>query len=186
MRRFTLAALMITLALWLSACGGQSEARFEAFRQEMIAADEIRLTATVSADLVDTVRDYTLYFTWRDGEGLVEIIEPELIRGVRARIDGDSSKLEYDGIILDTGEFTQDAPTPLNALYMVLDAIRDGHIDSVWSEGEATVALIVPDDELRIELAVDSETGALRSADLISRADGRVLIRCAVSEFYLN
>lgn len=185
MRRTKLAALMMTLLL-LSACGKTEQAGFEELRTSVAGATGAEVTAKVTADLGDKVREYTIRFTG-DAEGCVmEVLEPSLIAGVRARITGAAHTLEYDGLVLDTGEFTEDGPTAITALPLLMQAIAQGHVDNTWTDKGTMGATLVPDDELRVALTLDSDTKAPSYAEIIDGETGRTLVKCEIQEFALT
>ncbi|NCB51836.1 MAG: hypothetical protein EOM54_08155 [Clostridia bacterium] len=183
MRRRIFAALMILPLLLFGCAGSGEEKRFESFREDLAAASEIRMEAEVTADYDDSVREYTLSFCRTSERSEVEVLQPELIAGVKAHIDEDGSDLEYDGLILDTGKLAGDGLTPVSALPRLLDAMQKGHVDSIWKEGDCIAAELTPDDVISVTLWIDAETLAPRRAELSGRDSGRVLISCEIKTF---
>ena len=105
MRRRIMAALMTALLLVpLAACGGDAaEQAVEELRASM-AEGEAELTALVTAWGQDGTRsEYTLRCVSSAQGSEVEALAPELIAGVRARLDAEGAALEYEGLILDAG-----------------------------------------------------------------------------------
>lgn len=183
MRRTKLAALMI-ISLLLSGCGGHgNEKKFEGFRTALSAAQEIGMTAEVTADYGDTAREYTLALTDTAEGSQVEVLAPALLAGVRAHIDKDGSTLEYENLILDTGELTDDGLTPVSALPRLVETIRTGHVDGIWREGECLAVKLTPDDTVTLTLWLDAETMTPRRAELSGQDDGRMLVSCIITEF---
>lgn len=183
MRRKSFAALMILPLLLCGCMGSGEEEKFERYQADLADASEIRMEAEVSADYGDSAREYTLSLCWVPGRCEIEVLAPELIAGIKAHIDGDGSALEYDGLILDTGELTEDGLTPVSALPRLLEAMQTGHIDSAWKEGDCVVVELTPDDVVSISLWLEAETLAPRVAELYSQNNGRVLIRCEITRF---
>jgi len=130
-RRTLLFVLMISL-LCISGCAGdESGERYASFREETAAA-VVTATAEVRADYGETVYDFTLRCTGGGGEYAVEVLAPESIAGIRAYLTGDNSRLEFEDIILDTGDLTADGLTPVSALPTVLSAVAEGHVERLW------------------------------------------------------
>lgn len=186
MRRRMLAALMTALLLVpLAACGGDAaEQAVEALRASM-AEGQAELTARVTAWGEDGARtEYTLRCVSSAQGSEVEALAPELIAGVRARLDADGSALEYEGLILDAGELAEGL-SPVTALPKLCEAIRGACVELAWTEGGESVASLVPEDGLGLTLRLDS-SGAPVSAEFTSRESGRTLLTCAIDRFSLN
>lgn len=186
MRRRIAAALMTTLLLFLlTACGGD-EARlaFEELRSSMEGGGA-ELTATVTAWGRDgTQTEYTLKCV-SDGTGSeIETLAPELIAGIRARLDVEGAALEFEGLILDAGEVAEGL-SPVTALPQLCEAIRTAYVELAWTEGEDTLVSLVPEDETGITLRIDGN-GKPVSAEFTSREDGHTLIVCRIDEFSLS
>ncbi len=185
MRRLKLAALMMILVL-LSACGGdRTRETFEALRQGIESSGSVTLTACVIGNLADSVEEYTLSMNWSAEGAVIEVLQPELIAGVRARIGAESDSVEYDGAILAVGRLSEGGLSPVTAMPELIAAINDAHAETFWTEGEHYAVSLVPDDELRITLWLDAQ-GLPVAAEFINQADGLVLLRCDISEFNIQ
>lgn len=185
MRRLKLAALMMVLVL-LSACGGdKSRGELEALRQRIEVSQSVEMTAHVMADMGETAEEYTLSLAWSAEESVVAVLEPELIRGVRAHIGADGDSVEYEGAILAVGRLSENGLSPVTALPELIAAIRTAHAETFWTEGENYAMTLVPDDEMRITLWMDAQ-GIPVAAEFISELDGKVLLRCEISEFIIQ
>ncbi|MEG1633056.1 MAG: hypothetical protein RR314_03285 [Oscillospiraceae bacterium] len=185
MRRAYSAILMITLIL-LAACGrDEGKERFESFRAELLRADEVSVTAEVNADYGESARDYTLKAVSNAEGCTVEVLAPELIAGIKASVKPKSSQLLYDGVVLDTGDLTDDGLTPLSALPRLIGALQSGHVDRIRREGDALALRLTPDDTLEISVRFGAD-GTPISAELADSASGRVLVTCAISQFLMQ
>lgn len=186
MRRRMLAALMTALLLVpLAACGGDAaEQAVEELRASM-AEGEAELTALVTAWGQDGTRsEYTLRCVSSAQGSEVEALAPELIAGVRARLDAEGAALEYEGLILDAGEVAEGL-SPVTALPKLYEALRTAYVELAWTEGGESVASLVPEDELGLTLRLDG-SGAPVSAEFTSRESGRTLITCRIDGFSLS
>ncbi len=128
--------LSVVLAfLCLSACSGHAPSQsFIDIRAAYLAAD-ITLTADVTADYGDRCYEYSLSYTGDGKSGEVSVLSPEEICGISARID-DSGKvsLQSDDVVIDTGVLYGTGVTPVESLPLIVNAIREGYVSSVYSE----------------------------------------------------
>lgn len=181
----TVAALMIILLLFGGCARGGDKGKFETFRAELAAASEVRMTAEIEADFGGSARAYTLAMTATAEGSVVEVLMPELIKGVKARIGNDGNRLEYDGVILDTGELTGDGLTPISALPRLTDTLGRGHVDGVWREGEHIAVKLIPDDVIILTVWFNAQTFLPERAELMDQAEGRTVVRCEITAFEL-
>ena len=61
-----------------------------------------------------------------------------------------------------------EGPSPLSAVPLLLDALRHGHLDLVWREGETLTAQLIPNDDLAVRVYF-SPDGHPAAASLIDR-----------------
>lgn len=138
MRRAVLFVLMISLAL-LAGCGNtakQDEERVEQFRQQLSQALVITVTAEIRADYGDTVAEFVVACTAQGDEISIEIVQPEMVAGVKARLTGEDARLEYEDIILDAGVVTSDDMSPVSALPSIIASLKEGYLKATWRESE--------------------------------------------------
>ena len=102
MKRFIF--YLLPLILLLTACGGDADVDRVSEAQTLYAALQ-GYAAEVNVELPreeETLR-YTLSLT-KDGDALsARVLAPDALRGVTARVDGETLALEYDGAVLDAG-----------------------------------------------------------------------------------
>lgn len=137
-RRTGLCALMMSLPLFLCACGalngggdGEEGKKDSAqlLQEEYQGLDGCDLTAKVRCDWDGEVEDYTLRCSWNaDGVSTVEVLEPVLLQGVQAEFDREKLTLTYDGVSLPAGTLSEEELSPAQCLPMLMDAICDGYI----------------------------------------------------------
>ncbi len=119
--------LLLGAALLLSGCGSRDEARFDAFSEELRSRGDVVMTAEVRAEQEDNTCTFTLrYAESTDGGCIVEVVEPELIRGVKARMNADGTKLVYDSVAVDTGDDGGTGLSPMGALPLLVLVVRQG------------------------------------------------------------
>ena len=150
--------LLLGAALLLSGCGSRDEARFDAFSEELRSRGDVVMTAEVRAEQEDNTCTFTLrYAESTDGGCIVEVVEPELIRGVKARINADGTKLVYDSVAVDTGDDGGTGLSPMGALPLLVRALRQGSVDSLWKESGELAVRLVPEDDVDVTVLFDSE-----------------------------
>lgn len=179
-KRTALFVLMMTLLLFNACAGGDGkEERFLSFREEA-AAGAITAAAEVCADYGGTVYDFTLRCSGADGAYEVEVLSPENIAGIRARISGEGSELEFDGLILDTGDLTADGLTPVSALPTVLAAAAEGHVERLWEADGFLAAEIYLSDTDTLTLWLDSADRP-SAAEIVS--GGALVLSCRFTDW---
>ena len=96
-------------------------------RADYLAAGSCSGTAEVAADYGQRVYEFGLDFSWaQDGETVLTLTAPEDLAGLTARVEQGRSRLEFDGITLDTGELTGEGLTPLELVPALMEWTRTG------------------------------------------------------------
>lgn len=96
-------------------------------RTEFLAASSCTGTAEVTADYGQRVYQFTLDFSWvKDGETVLTLTAPEEVAGLTARIAQGQTRLEFDGVSLDTGELTGEGLTPMELVPALMEWTRTG------------------------------------------------------------
>ena len=133
-----LCALILLSCLLLTGCGGDKvKESYQKFADGLNARTDLRFTADIRAEYEDKSCAFTLQYS-EDSRGCtVEVLSPELIKGVRARLEDGSSSLEYSGVMLETGELAQDVGSVLYGG----EAVSCGLIDQLGSLGDALSCL---------------------------------------------
>ena len=149
--------LVLILSLFLGGCTNKNEALFRDFSSELRERNDLCLTAEVRAEFDDTSCSFTLRCS-EDGEGgcTVEVLEPELIRGVKARMSAGGTKLVYEDVSVDTGGGDA-ALSPMGALPLLLRALREGALDSAWTEKGCCAVSLRPDDGVELTVLFDAD-----------------------------
>ena len=194
----TICALMMTLALPLAACGGPghvSEAEKLALE---IRSQYLELTACsghmdLTADYGRRVYDYGVDFSWeREGDTVLTLTAPENVAGVTASIRKGETALEYDGVMVETGELDRLGMTPVAALTTLLNCAREGYLAQCALEGEAEDQLLmvcrdpeeVPGTGMQAQLWFDPADGKLLRGEL--GCDGVTELFCTFTEFEMT
>lgn len=130
-------ALTMAFAL-LCGCGSTAENReqFNSWRANYLAAGGHETEAVVVSSDDALACEYTLsYAQTADGE-TVEVLAPESVAKVKATVREDGARLEYEGVQLDTGTALSGKLSPLMSLPTLQRFLKDGHLESVWTEKE--------------------------------------------------
>lgn len=168
-------ALLCLSLLLLTGCTGKAEASFLKFREALTKAETVDLTAEIRAEYEDKTASFTVSCR-RNADGTtVEILEPELIKGIKAHTDGESLHLEYDGAILDLGKLNDRDMSPMTAMPLLLRSLREAHMELAWEEGGLTAVRLVPEDDTAITLWIN-ENGEPENAEISYREQTLVFI----------
>ena len=87
----------------------------------------------------------------------MEVLEPELIRGVKARMSADGTQLVYDSVSVDTGDDGGTSLSPMGALPLLLRSLRGGALDSAWKEDGSCAVRLVPEDDIAVTVLFDAD-----------------------------
>lgn len=181
MKRLRPLLLLCLLCLLLAGCGKNPAAdRYAPFSEALGARGDLRFTAAVRAEYPDRTARFTLCYADESEGYSVTVSEPEEIRGVTVHLNGASSSLGYDSVVLDTGALDRYGLSPTTALTRLVEALRTGHLESAWEEDGLTVWQLVPDDALTVQVWLSGEGIPVR-AELIS--EGRVAVFCEILDW---
>lgn len=128
MRKVLLFALMMTLCLPLCGCAGEvveeQAENVQLYYQDLSAA---AVEAELTCQYADEVRTYTLRCNYTPAESTVEVLAPEGLAGISATFAGGDLTIQYDGIILDAGNYSGTDISPLWAVPSMLQAMGQGY-----------------------------------------------------------
>lgn len=197
--RKRLCALMMTLVLPLSACGGkaggnEAEKTLVEVRGKYLEMTACSGHADLTADYGQRVYTYGIDFSWqREGETLLTLTAPENVAGTTAHIAAGETALEYDGVMLETGPLNGAGLSPVDAIPALLTYAREGFAaECVLEETEEAKKLHVtcrdpersPGEGTEADLWFDTETGNLLRGE-ISEGETTV-IQCEISGFAMT
>lgn len=193
MRKLLVCVLMTTLLL--TGCGkaGVSEAEELALtiRGEYLAMDGCAARAAITADYGQRVYRYELAVAVSGEETVLTLSAPETVAGLSARLDGEESLLEFDGVSVETGPLDGNGLTPVSAVPALLEAAKSGYITACALEEDGTVLRVdcgdpagSPGTGTETALWFDAATHALTRGEISS--DGFRVILCEFSDFTGN
>lgn len=187
---------MMTCCLLLAACvdtGGGSKAEQLALdiRGEYLALEGFTAGVEIAADYGERVYEYTVDLSYaREGESVLTVTAPETIAGVTARISGEDTALEYDGVRVETGPLDSAGMSPIDAIPALLEQVEEGFIAACGMEegGETQLLRVICRDPestagegRECSLWFDPDTHALLRGEFSQ--DGATVIRCEFSDF---
>lgn len=174
-----LVILPLLVCLLLSGCGNQSRERFAAFSEELSQRDTLSFTAELTASYPDRSAAFTLRYTLEGDVQRVTVLAPGRISGISACVEKGGTALEYDGLILDTGDLDAYGLTPMSALPLLVDALRTGHPDAFWEEGGCDAVELSVSDHCLARVWFDG--GIPCRAEL--QCDGVVTVACEIENW---
>jgi len=181
------------MALLLTACGGgagasEGERLALAVRGEYLGMDACTAQIALTADYGQRVYEYEMTAAVEGGETVMVLTAPETVAGCTARMSGEDSALEYDGIQVETGPMDDRGLTPLSAFPRLLEAARSGYITAcALDEEEGTLRIDCGDPEgapgsgTETALWFDVDTHALVRGEI--SVDGACAVSCRFSSF---
>ena len=175
MRQRLFAALMI-FPLLLAACGASGdEAKVTAF------CDTLQnQTVSCEAEILSRIGGESETFVLaceESGRGSeIAVRAPEMLSGVTARVGADAS-LSFDGLVVPV---PAEGLSPLSAVPVLLNALRHGHLDLVWREGDTLTAQFIQNDDLAVRVYF-SPDGLPAAASLIE--GGAETITCTITQW---
>ena len=192
MRKSLLCVLMT--ALLLTGCGqaGGNEAEELALtiRGEHLGMDRCTAQVSVTADYGQRVYEYEMAVAVTGEETLLVLSAPETVAGLTARISGEDSALEFDGLSVETGPLDPDGLTPVSAVPALLEAVRSGYITACALEEDGTLLRVdcgspegAPGSGTETALWFDASTHALAKGEI--SVDGFRVILCEFSDFMM-
>lgn len=193
MRKCLVCVLMTTLLL--AGCGkaggNEAEELALAIRGEYLAMDECALQASVTADYGQRVYQYEMAAAVSGEETILTLSAPETVAGLTARITGEDSLLEFDGVSVETGTLDSQGLTPVSALPALLEAARSGYITACTLEEDGALLRVdcgdpagLPGTGTETVLWFDASTHALQKGEI--SVDGFRAILCECSSFTAN
>jgi len=193
-RRLWLSVLMITLLL--TACGGEEGSKADELalttRGAYLAAKGCSGAAVVTADYGQRIYRYRLDFQAEEEQTLLTLTEPETVAGITARLSAqEGSRLEYEGIMLETGPLDDSGLTPVSSVPAILKTVREGYLDLCELETLEAGGQILrlssrdpvrePGDGIETTVWLDPDSYALLRGEICR--DGACVIQCEFSDF---
>ena len=184
----------------LAACGGEAGTGNNTDELALdIRADYLSMSGCtarmdVTADYGERVYTYTLDLSYqKDGDTTLAVVAPEEVAGVTARLSGEETFLEFDGVSLETGPLDDTGLSPLSAAPALLRCAREGFIaeSALETVGESECLKVVcrdpevqPGTGTEVSLWFDAGTHALKQGEILS--DGARIVACIFTQFSMT
>ena len=152
------------LPLLLAACGGSGDEEKVTDFCDQLQTQTVACEAEIVSRIGGESETFTLACAESEQGCEIAVHEPEMLSGVTALVGADAS-LSFDGLEIPV---PAEGPSPLTAVPILLDALRRGHLDLVWREGETLTAQLVASDDLAVRVYF-SPDGTPAAASLIDR-----------------
>lgn len=130
---------MMALCLLLAACGGTGEAETADLRDRYhdMAGCAMEATVICGQEGLEWEADLRCDYV-PGGESTVEVLAPETIAGVKAVLDENTWRLEYESDCLNAGTVSREEISPAACLPRLMNALRDGWLleenEETWGE----------------------------------------------------
>lgn len=179
--------MMLFLLTGCKAGGGGDRAQDLALtiRTEYLALENWTANCTITADYGQRVYVYGLTAAQAGEELTLTITSPDTAAGLTARIAEENGLLEYDGAILETGPLDEDGLSPVSALPALLEAAREGYIDSCILDESLMILCREPEknpgEGTETSLWFDPDSHALLRGEIA--LDGFTVIQCEFENF---
>lgn len=184
MRKTIISALMISLLL-LCGCGSRGyEVKLENFRATLEECSSVSFVAEISVQDADSVADFTVECTRSGEKTTLRLLEPKLISDVTAHLSGSDAVIEYDGLSFDSGIRLGEGLTPIEAPDAVLDALQSGLTSQFQADGNVLAFQVERGNGRYTTLRLELDTMTPTQAEIY--ADGRLVIRCAISDWHME
>ena len=149
--------LIMCIAMLLCACADTGEEQFAMFVSRTAEAENISFTADVRTEYDDKTAEFKLRYEQNADGASVEVIEPEMLAGIKAHLKDNDLSLEYDGAMLNIGTLEAAELSPMSALPLFARALTGAHTEITWVEGDNIAARLVPADDYLVTVWISAE-----------------------------
>jgi hypothetical protein len=183
-------AASFALFTLLASCAGHADAeRLEdEIKDGFRGAGGIEATAGVAADYGDGVLRFTVKYAGTADMGSVEILAPEQVAGITARVAFPECELEYDGISMEAGTLTGDGLSPVQALPVLLGQWTDGYTELASFERLGDIDALVLEtritDDSSQKTWFDAQTLLPMRSEIYG--GGRMVIACEMESILIE
>ena len=131
---FSVSALILALALF-GACSRTSGNSPQPPGSFVPGVTEMGFTVNQRTDYGDEVRDFVYKYNYSQSEpDTLEVLQPEVLRGLKATLGGAGNTLEYDGMMFSGMELPGTGMSPLEVMPFLIDQWKNGYMMDKVSE----------------------------------------------------
>ena len=181
MKAYVLCALLAFSLLLTGCAGGEQRADFEKFSKELAERDSLSFTSELRCEYDDKTLNFTLEFSGNDEGCSITVLSPADISGIRANLKPGKTELQYEDMILATGELDEYGLSPMSALPCIVKALCEGHPESFWKEGSVSMCELSACDGCTVRAGFIEDMCPLR-AEIIS--DGQLRVSCEIAGWH--
>ena len=187
MRKCFLSALMISLLL-LTGCGSaQEESKIEEFRAAISESERVSFIAEMHTDDGEIVADYVLRCTRSGEETVMELLSPELIAGVTARISGKQATLDFDGLSFAAGSIGGKI-SPMEVPDVLLDGMEKGSAvqfcRETWEEQDTLTFSVDMGESTALRIHLDATSLCPLYGEI--SVDGNRIADCRIRDWQME
>ena len=157
--------------------------RFSKVREVLLAAPRVTVTAAVSADYGERVFEFRLQYSGTQEGGELELLSPQMLAGVTARVSNNAATIRYDGAELDTGSLG-DGLSPAGIVPRLIVEWQSGFADSLVIESGALIMQSALTADARQVTHFDNATGSPVRTEVI--CSGRVVLTVLYESFAID
>ena len=130
--------LVLLLCVLLSGCAkGQDPAQSALdLRTGLMESGGCSFAADVIAHYDDRMYEFSMTCLHDREETRLEVTKPEILAGITASVQSDSTQLEFDGTVLDFGKLANGYVSPVEAPYLLVECWRSAYI--AWAGADGT------------------------------------------------
>lgn len=128
--RIRLLCLLLCLLLACAGCAARNGApRTDRIQEYYAGLPGFTVDARLRTDFGDRIIDFSVRYTCRaEGEGELEVLAPEMIRGIRAKVSPGDVTLLYDGLVLELGALPGTGLSPMESLPLMAREWSRGYL----------------------------------------------------------
>ena len=136
------AVLCLAFILLFASCSSAEDIKEQVsrWRSELT---ETNFVAEITLSAAERVEQFVVSYTEDEQIAEMEIISPENLKGITASMSGEETELKFDDLVL--GINTPSGLSPVKALPMLTDIIKNGYIEQCYKEknGEEDIFAVI-------------------------------------------
>lgn len=172
-------SILLALSLLLTGCSaGAEEKNFQNFSRELNEKSSLSFVSEIRCEYEDKTVNFTLGFEGNAEGCSVTVLAPRLISGIKANLKPQSTELEFEDVVLDTGNLDEYGLSPMSALPKLVKAMSQGHLESFHREDKYRVYEISADENCSVSVRFKEDEMIPVSAEIIS--EGKVKVFCKI------